>query len=120
MIPDPFIIEVPPTLRTELYPVPTLKELKVLLVTGVTLGRLTVFKIFPAPEVTIVPVGLIDRPFTVVVPTEVALALVKVKLARLEPFPLNNEFDIRRTLPLVMDEVKVSPLKVGVAVELMS
>ena len=91
-----------------------MRALKVLLATAVTLGRLIAFRTLPAPEVIVVPVGVIDKPLTVVAEADVALALVKLRLARLELLVLSAASETLRIGPAVAELVSVSPAKVGV------
>jgi len=101
-----------------LYPVPMLKAVKVLLAIGVTFGRLIEFRVLALALELVVPVGVMLTPFMVVA-VEDALALVKLKLARLALLVFRAISDRLKIDPEVAVPFKVAPAKVGVAVELM-
>jgi len=86
-----------------------------LLATGLTLGRFIAFKVF-VPEVD-VPVGVIERPLTVIVPDPAAL--VKVRFVRLVLLVVKAESLTLRIGPPTALLLSVAPAKLGVAVELM-
>src|SRR5205809_1040061 len=92
---------VPLYCRMLLYPVPTFKALKLLLAMVVTLGRLMALRVLALALLLVVPVGVMDRPLTVV---EVALllALVKVSCPRLAPLALRAVSATERMEPEVV------------------
>jgi len=118
-------VNIPPLLTVKLaeftilsYPVPTFKALKELLATGLTFGRLMAFRMLALAFELVDPVGVIEMPLTLVEVDEL-LVLVKVRLARFDPVPLNELSEMLNILPDVAALVKVCPAKVGVAVVLM-
>ncbi len=86
------------------YPVPTFKALKVLLAIVVTFGRLSAFSVFALLLLLVAPVGVTERPFTVVEVLEL-FALVKVRLASLEASVVNDESAREKTDPDVAADV---------------
>lgn len=87
-----------------LYPVPIFRAVNELLAIVVTFGRLIVFRVLALELALVVPVAVIERPLTVVA-VEVELALVKVKLARLELVEVKEESVNERALPEAVAEV---------------
>ncbi len=80
------------------------KPLKVLLATVVTLGRLIEFKVLALALALVVPVGVIDTPLIVVAVMD-ELALVKVRLPKLELLPVRDELARVKIFPVAVVEV---------------
>src|ERR1700733_5938501 len=98
-MPEPLMrVPTPLKVRMVLYPVPTFKALKTLPATVVTLGKLMLFRVLLPLAV---PVGVIDKPFTVVA-VPLLLAFVKVNWPRLAPVVLRAVLDTEKIEPLVV------------------